>query len=337
MRISICIPSYNRPEELERLLQTVDCDPTSVEIVVCEDAAPLRAQVREKVRAFASRSPYSVVYKENAKNLGYDGNLRCLIEAASGEYVLFMGDDDKFMPGALDKYIGFLSSNRNAGYVLRSYCAEHADGSLEPFKYCKATTTFRPSLETCAFLFKRTVSIAGVTFKRSSVLGLATDKFDGTLLYQLYLVLEVAYKEPSVYCEIPVAVATQTFRLDKPQFGAAAKESKFQPGRVTQDNSIRFMQGFFEVAGAFDKRHDVDLSKLIAADLSKYSYPILSIQRKNGLRDFLKYSVRLSKETPVSGTWHYYFYTAALACLGEAACDKVIIWIKQRVGHTPSL
>lgn len=337
MRISICIPSYNRPDELARLLRTVDCDPSAAEIVICEDAAPLRTRVRETVRTFADRFPYTVVYRENEKNLGYDGNLRRLIETASGEYVLFMGDDDKFMPGALDKFIAFLASNPDAAYVLRSYCAEHADGTLEPFKYCKTSTTFRPSLETCAFLFKRTVSIAGVTFKRSSVLALATEKFDGTLLYQLHLVLEVAYKEPSVYCEIPVAVATQTFRLDKPQFGAAAKELRFQPGRVTQDNSIRFMQGFFEVAGAFDARHSVNVSRLIAVDLSKYSYPILSIQRKNGLRNFLKYSLRLARETPVSRTWHYYFYTIALACLGEAVCDKAIIWIKQRVGHTPSL
>ena len=335
--MSICIPSYNRVKELERLLRSVDCDPAVVEIVICEDAAPLRVGVRETVKAFISRSPYKVVYEENKENLGYDGNIRRLIEVASGEFVLFMGDDDRFIPGALDKFIAFLSVHRGVGYVLRSYYAEHPDGTLEPFQYCKTVRYFEPSVETCVFLFKRTVSIAGVTFKRSSALAVATERFDGTLLYQLHLVLEVGFTEPSVFCNIPVAVMAQTYRDDKPQFGAAAKESRFQPGKVTPTNSITFTQGFFEIANAFDEKHGVHTSSLIAVDLSKYSYPILSIQRKNGVCRFIKYSIRLARETPINKTWHYYVYALALVLFGEAFCDKSIVWVKRRIGHTPRL
>lgn len=337
MLISICIPTYNRPKELVRLLDSIDCAVDAVEIVICENDSPARAETGTAVSRFISRSPYKVVYRENEKNLGYDGNIRRLIEVASGDFVVFMGDDDWFIPGAFDRYIGFLSAHRQVAYVLRSYCAEHADGAIESFRYCAAVRYFKPSVETCAFMFKRSVSLAGLTFKRSSALAGATDRFDGTLLYQLHLVLETVFAEPSVFCDIPVAIAAQTFRTEKGHFGTSEKESRFQPGKVTPGNSIMFTRGFFEIAGAFDGKHGTKVSELIAVDLSKYSYPILSIQRKNGLWHFLKYSVALSRQTPINKTWHFVFYAFALALLGEGLCDKSIVWLKGRIGYTPSL
>lgn len=335
--LSICVPSYNRPEELSRLFSSVDCDPDTIEIVVCEDCAPSREQVRKAVEDFQTRSKYVLRYEENLANLGYDANLRRLIEIASGEFVLFMGDDDWFNKGALDQFLEFLKANRDVGYVLRSYLGMHPDGKLEPFRYLNGPKRFPAGLSTCAWMYKRTVSICGVTFKRESALKYSSDRFDGSLLYQLYLVLEVCYREPSVYSNIPVAIAAQTYREDKPQFGAAAKEKgKFQPGKVTVDNSINFSKGFFQIARSFDDEHCANLIELITTDLSRYSYPFLSIQRKRGVREFLTYAHRLAIETGMNATWHYYFYTFSLLIFGERICDLVIFRIKQRLGHTPS-
>ncbi|NDB19550.1 MAG: glycosyltransferase [Proteobacteria bacterium] len=72
MFISICIPSYNRPREIQRLLESVDCDPSEVEIVVCEDFSPRREEIRQKINLFKSTSRYRVNYLENPENLGYD-------------------------------------------------------------------------------------------------------------------------------------------------------------------------------------------------------------------------------------------------------------------------
>src|SRR5712692_6186147 len=172
MLLSICIPSYNRPELLKVLLESIDCDPARVEIVVREDSAPRRAEVRMAVQAFAKTSPFRVFYAENDTNLGYDRNLRRLIDAAKGDFVLFMGDDDWFRPGQLEKYLNFLAENRNVGYVLRSYYSEHPDGALEAFYYLPRTTRLEPGIETCAWIFKRSVCVSGVTFRRSSILHL---------------------------------------------------------------------------------------------------------------------------------------------------------------------
>lgn len=336
--LSICIPSYNRPEQLSLLLESIDAKPGGIEIVVGEDFSPNRLKVREQVERFRQTSIYPVHYHENEQNLGYDGNIRRLIERARGEFVLFMGDDDWFAPGKLGPYLEFLRANRDVSYVLRSYYAQHPDGTLEEFKYCPATQRFAPGIETCVFLYKRTVSICGVTFKRERALHYATDRFDGTLLYQLYLVAEVALHDPTIYCDIPVGVAAQSFRYDNPRFGTApAEQGAFKPGKVTAQNSVSFTKGFFVISKFIDEKYSLDTTTLIRRDLSKYAYPFLSIQRKRGRREFWRYALQLARETGINQTWHYYFYMAALWLLGESLCDKGIMWIKRMVGHTPRL
>jgi abequosyltransferase len=336
--LSICIPSYNRPEQLKELLESIDCDRASIEVIIAEDHAPLRMQVRSVVNQFASSSSYKVHYFENEENLGYDGNIRKLVDLASGLFVLFMGDDDRFYPGALDGYLAFLRNNRHVGYVLRSYYGRHPDGTLELFKYVPAEKHFSPGVETCAWLYRRSVCICGVTFKRTSALSHRTDEFDGTLLYQLHLVLEICLREEAVYCDIPVGVAEQSYRLDRPQFGAAKSEQgRYQPGMVTPENSINFIRAFFEITRAFDRKHDLTLTQMVRQDMSKYSYPILSIQRKRGAYDFLRYARRLASETGINSTWHFYFFSLALLMFGEHVCDKCIVLVKRVLGHTPAL
>ena len=68
---SICIPSYNRPAEIRRLLDSIDTMYVDgIEIVICEDKAPKRLEVRKQVEDFKSQSKYDVVYVENEENCG---------------------------------------------------------------------------------------------------------------------------------------------------------------------------------------------------------------------------------------------------------------------------
>jgi glycosyltransferase involved in cell wall biosynthesis len=337
MLLSICIPSYNRPDSLFQLLKSVDASSNLIEIVIAEDAAPLREVVRSKVQEFKDISNYEIHYHENAQNLGYDANLRNLIELAKGDFILFMGDDDLFKPGALDNFLVFLQSNKQYNYILRSYEIEHADGTIEIFKYFPHSTILKSGADSACFLFKRSVSIAGFTIRRDRAKALATDQFDGTLLYQLYLVLNIAYFEDTIFCDIPVASVTQSFRNNNSDFGSASAERKFTPGKISQENSIRFTEGFFEISQAFDKLQGTQLTDLIRKDLSKYAYPILSIQRKNGFFHFMSYVIRLAKRTAINQTWHFYFYSICLLLLGETICDKGIVIIKKKIGYTPKL
>lgn len=336
--LSICIPSYNRPRQLTELLASIDCNPGDIEIVICEDGAPKRAEVRERVMKVQAESKYRIHYHENETNLGFDGNLRRLVERSGGEYILFMGDDDLFVPGMLEPYIAFLKQNRDKKYVLRAYLTVHPNGRTEHFRYLPDTTSLPAGEETVAWLFKRSVTICGFTIDRAEALRHATTNLDGTLLYQVYLMAQVCLEHESAYCDIPVAHAVQSFREDKPMFGnSAAEKGRYTPGTVSHDNSINFSAAYFEVTSYLDRLHGTHLTERVRVDLSKYSYPFLSIQRKRGIRSFLQYAGRLEKELDFGCTPYFYVYKWALVLFGETLCDRSIMLIKRLVGHTPHL
>jgi abequosyltransferase len=334
--LSICIPSYNRPGELQNLLASIDCNPAEVEVVICEDLAPKRDEVRAMVSVFSSSS-YTICYHENTTNLGFDGNLRRLVEYAAGQFILFMGDDDLFVPDTLDSFIAFLKQHREKPYVLRSYLTEHPDGCTEYFRYLPKSQVLPAGETTVAWLFKRSVSLCGFTISREKAQQFATTDLDGTLLYQIYLMAQVCLQHESIYCDIPITHAVQTFRGDKPMFGnSEAEKSRFTPGTVSHDNSINFTKAYFEVTEYLDKQHSTNLTQKVRIDLSKYSYPFLSIQRKRGIASFLRYAKRLETEVGFGCTAYFYVYKWALVLFGERACDRLIGVIKRRLGYTPN-
>lgn len=335
--LSICIPSYNRPKQLGELLSSIDCLPEDIEIVICEDCAPKRIEVREIVKNFSCTSKYVTHYSENEINLGFDGNLRHLVEYSKGDYIIFMGDDDLFVPGALSKFIDFMKENKDKPYILRAYLTQHASGRIEYFRYLPKTTVLSHSEVTVAWLFKRSVTICGFTISRNEALKYSTTDLDGTLLYQVYLMAQVCLRHDSIYCDIPFVHAVQSFREDKPMFGnSEAEKSRFTPGTVSHDNSINFTKAYFEVTAYLDKLHGTNLTKLVRIDLSKYSYPFLSIQRKRGIKSFLSYAKRLEIEAGFGCTFYYFIYKWSLLIFGEKICDNVIGCIKKAVGHTPN-
>lgn len=335
--VSICIPSFNRTTRLEKLLNSIDCNVNDVEIVISEDFSPNRNLIRQIVTDYSKKSKYNLVYNENDKNLGFDGNLRKLIEISSGDYVLFMGDDDLFIPNALDTYINFLKENSCYSYVLRTYKTIHNNGLIEDFKYLANRKVLEPGINSIVWLFKRSVTITGFTINRKAALRFSTVELDGTLLYQVYLMCQVCLLNHSIYCEIPFAYAVQTFREDSPFFGNSdAEKIKYKPGVVWEDNSINFAKSYFEVTDYIEKCNNLILTKYVRNEISKYSYPFLSIQRKRGVKSFLVYSNRLKHEVGIGNTFFFYIYKWALVILGEQLCDRIILFIKKINKSTPN-
>jgi hypothetical protein len=60
MLLSICIPSSNRLEQLFQLLESVDAKSHKLEIMIGEDAAPIRAEARVQLAAFRRESLYPI-------------------------------------------------------------------------------------------------------------------------------------------------------------------------------------------------------------------------------------------------------------------------------------
>ena len=334
MLVSICIPSYNRPQELSRLLDSIDyADPKALEIVICEDKSPKRAEVRDMVNNFISQSPYSVKYIENVSNYGYDRNLRECISHAEGEWIIFMGDDDIFLPGVLEGYFDFLSSV-NAGYVLRAYRTTRSNGKVEDYKYYQDTRYFDPSPSTYVELFRKSVFISGFTFRSEYAQGLLTDRFDGGLLFQLYIQAEICMKYPAAYYGTPI---THVYEGGVPWFGSSEAEKDFHtPGKITVENSVNFIKSFFVITEYMDEKYGIASTDDVKKDMSKYSYPILAQHINKSRKEFREYHQQL-KELGINKTFHYSVYYFGLRVFGKSFCNRLIQLIKKVLGRTPRL
>lgn len=336
--ISICIPSYNRPETLLRLLQSVPVGMSwSFEIVIAEDASPRRSEIRAAVEGFRATSSYTVRYSENPTNLGYDGNLRNLAQLARGEFIIYMGDDDVFIPDNVPRFFEFVSEHTHLGFILRTYEMIHQDGVVEPFRYFPEQRMFAPGVDSFRVLFRRSVVISGFCFKKKLLTDCHTSSLDGTLLYQLYILAEVVRQSPSMYCEIPFVRIDERLR-EVPQFGAAVSESElYTPGEITVENSLNFMCGYIRVGQTLEQKYNSGVLQMMRREISKYSYPVMAIQRHRGALTFLAYCRKLQSKIGLGNTLYFYVYLVALLFLGKGICDRVIVTIKKTMHSTPRL
>lgn len=104
MRLSICIPTYNRHDELLRLIHSIEIALKSlpltegIEVIVSDNASS--DGTKNAMRKIEYRSNY-IIYSRNEKNEGFAANLNRAIGMASGEYCWLMGSDDIILPDAI--------------------------------------------------------------------------------------------------------------------------------------------------------------------------------------------------------------------------------------------
>jgi len=338
--LSICIPSYNRPNELIRLLKSISkevyCD---IEIVISEDKSPRRKDINLAVENFKLSNPdLELIYSENEKNLGYDLNLKELIKKANGKFIMFMGDDDTFVTKNIFAYINFLKKNEEIGYILRRYSIIDLNNKKESFRYFNSNKFFNPGLDSMLVMLRRSVFISGFCFKREYVKDIFdTNYFAGTLLYQLFLCAELCLNHKSAYCDIHITEMNENQR-GIPEFGNSNSEKElYSPGEISIQNSINFVKSFFVITGYIDNKYKLDSTSKFLLSFSKYSYPVLSIQRDKGFNEFIRYKRELLKEIPLNKTIFFYIYYYSLLFLGKNTSDSIIIFLKNKLGYTPNL
>jgi glycosyltransferase involved in cell wall biosynthesis len=105
--LSICIPTFNRAQCLAELLDSiVEQGTPDVEVVVSDDASS--DNTAEVIANYKSRLP-RVKFLQQPWNIGLDRNFLAAVDNASGDYVWLMGDDDKLLPGAVEKVLTALA------------------------------------------------------------------------------------------------------------------------------------------------------------------------------------------------------------------------------------
>lgn len=335
--LTVCIPAYNRAALLGALLDSILVQSfEDYEVLICEDGSPERSAIAEIAARFDQRYPGRIRYEENSVNLGYDGNIRRLVESARGRYCVFMGNDDLLCENAFARIAAAVNQQSNCGVVVRSYASFESDPkqTKQVFRYFPRQHVLPAGAQAIFTAYRRSVVISGMVIHRDAARVVATDRFDGTLLYQLYLVGMVLSTHSVVF--VPEVIA---LRRDgtPPDFGnSEVEKGKFVPHDQTPESSLHFMRGMLDIARHIEVTLGLKVFEAIRADIGNYAYPILSIQAKRRRAVFWGYGVSLAG----LGFWRYplfHLYFVGLLLLGADRTDRVIGRIKKKLGYTPRL
>lgn len=337
VRISVCIPAYNRARHLGPLLDSAfSQDYEHFDVVIVEDRSPEREQIRAIAEAYAARYPGRVKYVENAENLGYDANFRELLRQATGEYCFIMGNDDLIAPGALRAVADAIGRYGEVGVVLRTvaYFRGTPDQIHTVARYFPDEMLFDPGPDTVVTFFRRLVTMSGIVLNRAEALRHETDRFDGTLFYQLHLAAHMLMRMRGVY--LPQVLSYH--RKDGiPEFGTSARErGKWVPGSQPPETSLRMLQAHLDIADDAGGRLGFPLLARVHRDLGTYMYPTLAHQAHIPLRKFLGFYADLLR----MGFWRYphvHAYTLAILLFGTERLDRGLYWLRRKLGHTPVL
>lgn len=130
MKLSICIPTYNRKEKVLRQISRIipqlsNYDTTTVEVLVSDNCSKDGTSIAIKEQYAKDKL---TLYTQN-NNLGLVGNLYFLFEKAQGEYIWFLSDDDLVEDDAVSNILEALSCSSKDFYLL-NFKLDTSPGSL---------------------------------------------------------------------------------------------------------------------------------------------------------------------------------------------------------------
>lgn len=131
--VSVIIPTYKRDTELKRaLLSIVNQTYKDIETIVIDDnaEADFNSRVEKRVEEVKKECPdFNLKLIVNSKNQGSAKTRNIGIEAAKGDYISFLDDDDIYLPGKIEKQLKNLIET-NSDFSVTDLALYSEDGKL---------------------------------------------------------------------------------------------------------------------------------------------------------------------------------------------------------------
>ena len=136
MKLSICIPTYNRPNQLPNCLHSIYLakKKTNLDFEVCVSDNGSNYDIKKIVDAYKQKLNIRLHIHE--KNQGYQPNLQKAISISKGEFVWAIGDDDLLTLDSLEFVEKLLFEHNNVDFFyLNSYHLDYKylDNFEKPF------------------------------------------------------------------------------------------------------------------------------------------------------------------------------------------------------------
>jgi len=128
-KVSICIPAYNNPAGIERLLKSIEGQSyRDFEIIITDDSTD------ERVKMVVDNSPLTIIYEKNTIHDGSTANWNKAINLAKGDYIKIMHHDDWFNgKDSLKELVDLLDSNADAVLAFSGTLQVNGENSYTRF------------------------------------------------------------------------------------------------------------------------------------------------------------------------------------------------------------
>ena len=185
MKISICIPQYNRIQFLIKSLQIIELQKyENIEVVISDDCSSDDTQCQ--IQQLIPNYKYPIIYSRNITNMGYDFNYRNCISLATGLYAFVIGNDDTIYDvDSISYLVNFLSTNN---FPEIGFCNMVEDGkNISLINRAINTGIIGTGVDVALKNYSNFSFVGGLIYKREAFLKYNTNKFDGSIYSQMYL------------------------------------------------------------------------------------------------------------------------------------------------------
>lgn len=182
---SICVPQYNRTRHLIEACKVLAAQKFSdFEVCISDDCST--DGMDRQLTEYLSGSGLAFVYKRQEKNLRYDGSIRASISLASGRYCVLFGNDDCLLSNdTLFDLHKKIVSHHYPAVVVTNY-QDWKTGDVT--KRVASTELIPGGVDVAVKYYRNVAFVSGVTISRERAVSLETDRWDGSEMYQMYLV-----------------------------------------------------------------------------------------------------------------------------------------------------
>lgn len=185
MKISICIPQYNRIQYLLRSLRIIEQQTyPEIEVSISDDFST--DNTVEEIERLIPTYKYPIVFDRNQTNLGYDRNYRKCIEMASGDYALVIGNDDSLVKETdIEFLVAFLKQHHLPDIGFCNLVEERTGGTI--IKRAITEGVLGEGADIAIRNYSCFSFVGGLIYKRSTFIKYNTAKYDGSIYAQMYL------------------------------------------------------------------------------------------------------------------------------------------------------
>lgn len=185
MKISICIPQYNRIDYLLLSLEFIKNQTyKNIEIVISDDCSTDDTETR--ILEYKKEYCYNIKYFRFDKNVGYDKNTRNALELATGDYCIALGNDDTFNDNFDIEYLcNFLIENN---FPEIGFCNTVDYWNANKIQArCKENRVVGTGKDIALKYYSSFSFISGIIIKKSMFNIINSEKADKSIYFQLYM------------------------------------------------------------------------------------------------------------------------------------------------------